>query len=113
MREALNDQLERLTAPNSAIPSVAPTGARWLKPELIVGVKTSPCWRRAAPRHSAVDRGLRFTARMGRLGDIFTSAPFWLDAAFLDCDVALRIEKPLFRQRAGVDTSAAPPIRVA
>ena len=38
-REALSDRLERLTAPKPAIPALRRRGARWVKPELVVGVK--------------------------------------------------------------------------
>ncbi len=38
-REALSDRLERLAAPKPAIPALRRRGARWVRPELVVGVK--------------------------------------------------------------------------
>ena len=38
-REALSDRLERLTSAKPAIAALRRRGARWVKPELVVGVK--------------------------------------------------------------------------
>ena len=38
-REALSERLDRLTSSKSAIPALRRRGARWVKPELVVGVK--------------------------------------------------------------------------